>query len=281
MRVYGLCMSTVPSLAMNDGRSIPQIGFGVWQVPDDVVTEAALEAFRCGYRHVDTAALYYNEGGVGQAIARSGIPREELFITTKVWNTDHGYDNTMRAMDKSLGLLGLDHVDLYLIHWPSPATGDFVETWRAVLALQEEGRTLSVGVSNFHVPHIRRIVDEFGVLPVLDQVELHPWLPQTEIREFDAAHGILTEAWSPLASGGLLAEPVLAAIGARHGKSSAQVMIRWHLQLGNVVLPKSVTPARIRENIDVFDFVLDADDLAAIASLENGHRTGPNPDEFM
>ncbi len=274
-------MTSIPSLPMNDGRSIPQIGFGVWQVPDEVVTEATLEAFRCGYRHVDTAALYYNERGVGEAIARSGIDRDDLFITTKVWNTDHGYDATMRAMDKSLGLLGLDHVDLYLIHWPSPATGDFIETWRAILALQEQGRTRSVGVSNFHVPHLRRIIDEFGVLPVLDQVELHPWLPQSEIRDFNAAHGILTEAWSPLASGGLIAEPILAAIGAKHGKTTAQVMIRWHLQLGNVVLPKSVTPARIEENIDVFDFELDAADLAVIAGLESGHRTGPNPDEFM
>lgn len=274
-------MTSIPQLTMNDGRTIPQIGFGVWQVPDDVVTEATLEAFRRGYRHVDTAALYYNEGGVGAAIASSGLPRDDLFITTKVWNTDHGFDATLRAMDKSLGLLGLDYVDLYLIHWPSPTTGDYVETWRAVLDLQARGLTRSVGVSNFHVPHLRRIIEEFGVLPVIDQVELHPWLPQAEVRAFTAEHGILTEAWSPLASGGLLDEPVLAAIGAKYGKSAAQVMIRWHLELGNVVLPKSVTPSRIRENIDVFDFGLDADDLAAIGDLENGHRTGPNPDEFM
>jgi 2,5-diketo-D-gluconate reductase A len=274
-------MSAIPSLTLNDGRSIPQIGFGVWQVPDDIVTDATLAAFECGYRHVDTAALYYNEGGVGRAIAASGLPRDELFITTKVWNTDHGYDNTMRAMDKSLGLLGLDHVDLYLIHWPSPATGNYVDTWRAVLALAEQGATTSVGVSNFHVPHLQRIIEEFGVIPAVDQVELHPWLPQSAVRAFDTENGILTEAWSPLASGGLIDEPALVAIGAKHGKSSAQVMIRWHLQLGNVVLPKSVTPSRIRENIDVFDFELDASDLAAIAALENGHRTGPNPDEFM
>jgi 2,5-diketo-D-gluconate reductase A len=274
-------MTSIPSVTLNDGHSIPQIGFGVWQVPDDVVTDATLKAFECGYRHVDTAALYYNEGGVGRAIAASGLPRDDLFITTKVWNTDHGYDKTMRAMEKSLGLLGLDHVDLYLIHWPSPSTGDFVETWRAVLALREQGATTSVGVSNFQIPHLQRIIDEFGVVPAVNQIELHPWLPQSEIRAFDADRGILTEAWSPLASGGLIDEPVLAAIGAKHGKSSAQVMIRWHLQLGNVVLPKSVTPARIAENIDVFDFELDADDLAAITALENGHRTGPHPDEFM
>ncbi len=274
-------MTTIPSLLMNDGRTIPQIGFGVWQVPDDVVTQATLEAFACGYRHVDTAALYYNERGVGEAIAGSSLPREELFITTKVWNTDHGYESTLRACDASLGLLGLDYVDLYLIHWPSPATGDYLETWRAVLALQERGLTRSVGVSNFHVPHLQHIIEEFGVLPVLDQVELHPWLPQAEIRVFDEAQGILTEAWSPLASGELVDDPTLAAIGAKHGKSPAQVIIRWHLQIGNVVLPKSVTPSRIRENIDVFDFELDAEDLARIAGLENGHRTGPHPDEFM
>lgn len=273
-------MTHVPSLTMNDGRSIPQIGFGVWQVPDEVVTDATLTAFECGYRHVDTAALYYNEGGVGRAIAQSGLPREELFITTKVWNTDHGYDKTMAAMDKSLGLLGLDYVDLYLIHWPSPATGDYVDTWRTLLELHEQGVARSIGVSNFHVHHLERIIDEFGVLPVLDQVELHPWLPQAQIRAFNAEHGILTEAWSPLASGGLVDDPVITAIGAAYGKTAAQVMIRWHLQLGNVVLPKSVTPSRIRENIDVFDFTLSEADMQAIDALENGHRTGPNPDEF-
>ncbi len=239
---YGCRMPAIPSLVLNDGHSIPQIGFGVWQVPDDVVTDATLTAFECGYRHVDTAALYYNEGGVGRAIAASGLPRDDVFVTTKVWNTDHGYDATLRAMDKSLGLLGLDHVDLYLIHWPSPATGNYVETWRAVLALQEQGATTSVGVSNFHVPHLQRIIDEFGVVPTVDQVELHPWLPQSQIRSFNADHQILTEAWSPLASGGLIDDPALLAIGAKYGKSSAQVMIRWHLQIGNVVLPKSVTP---------------------------------------
>lgn len=274
-------MPTIPTLEMNDGRSIPQIGFGVWQVPDEIVTDATLSAFEAGYRHVDTAAVYENERGVGEAIARSGLPRDDLFITTKVWNTDHGYDATMRAFDASIGLLGLDYVDLYLVHWPSPATGDYLATWKAVVALREQGRTRSVGVSNFHVPHLQHIIDEVGVVPVVDQVELQPWLPQAEIRDFNAGHGILTEAWSPLASGELLHDPLLGAIAAKHGKSTAQIMIRWHLQLGNVVLPKSVTPSRIRENIDVFDFALDADDLASIGTLESGRRTGPNPDEFM
>ena len=274
-------MPTIPALEMNDGLPIPQIGFGVWQVPDDVVTDATLTAFECGYRHVDTAALYYNEGGVGRAIAASGLGRDELFITTKVWNTDHGYDNTLKAMDKSLGLLGLDYVDLYLIHWPSPATGDFLATWDAVLALRDRGLTRSVGVSNFHVSHLESIIERFGVVPAVDQIELHPWLPQAGIRAFCAQHGILTEAWSPLASGALLDDPGLVAVGAKYGKTAAQVMIRWHLELGNVVLPKSVTPERIRQNIDVFDFGLDAEDFALIAALESGHRTGPNPDEFM
>lgn len=274
-------MPTIPTLEMNDGRSIPQIGFGVWQVPDEIVTDATLSAFEAGYRHVDTAAVYENERGVGEAIARSGLLRDDLFITTKVWNTDHGYDATMRAFDASIGLLGLDYVDLYLVHWPSPATGDYLATWKAVVALREQGRTRSVGVSNFHVPHLQHIIDEVGVVPVVDQVELQPWLPQAEIRDFNAGHGILTEAWSPLASGELLHDPLLGAIAAKHGKSTAQIMIRWHLQLGNVVLPKSVTASRIRENIDVFDFALDADDLASIGTLESGQRTGPNPDEFM
>lgn len=271
----------IPSVALNDGTSIPQIGFGVWQVPDDIVTEATLTAFEAGYRHVDTAAVYENERGVGEAIARSGLDRSELYVTTKVWNTDQGFDSTIAAMERSLGLLGLDHVDLYLVHWPAPATGDFVETWRALLELQERGLTTSVGVSNFHQAHLRRIVDEFGVVPVLNQIELHPQLPQSDLRAFNASMGIVTEAWSPLASGELIANPVLVEIGAKHGKSAAQVMIRWHIQLGNVVLPKSVTPSRIRENLDVFDFTLDADDLQRIAALEDGHRTGPDPDEFM
>lgn len=274
-------MSTIPSVQMNDGRAIPQIGFGVWQVPDDVVTDATLEAFRCGYRHVDTAAVYENERGVGEAIARSGLERDELFVTTKVWQTDHGYDATLRAFDTSLGLLGLDQVDLYLVHWPAPATGNYLETWRAVLSLQADGRARSIGVSNFHVHHLDRIIEEFDVVPAVDQIELHPWLPQSQVRAYAAQHDIVIEAWSPLASGGLIDNPTLAAVGAKYGKTPAQVMIRWHLELGNVVLPKSVTPERIRQNIDVFDFGLDEEDFAAIATLESGQRTGPNPDEFM
>jgi diketogulonate reductase-like aldo/keto reductase len=266
---------------MNDDRSIPQIGLGVWQVPDDVATDACLTAFEAGYRHIDTAALYGNEEGVGRAIRQSGLSRDELFITTKVWNTDQGREKTTAAMDASLERLGLNYVDLYLIHWPTPDRGLYVETWETVLDLQRDGKTLSAGVSNFHPAHLRAIVDATGVTPTINQVELHPWLPQREVRAADAELGIVTEAWSPLASGGLIDDEVLAGIGAKYGKTAAQVMIRWHLQIGNVVLPKSVTPERIRSNIEVFDFELDSDDLIAIEALEDtSKRTGPNPDTF-
>ncbi len=274
-------MPLVPNLIMNDGREIPQVGFGVWQVPDDQVTTATLEAFAAGYRHVDTAAIYENERGVGEAIARSGIPHDDIFLTTKVWNTDHGYDQTMRAFDKSVALLGVSEVDLYLVHWPAPATGDYLETWRAVVHLHSEGRARSIGVSNFHKEHLEAIIAETGVVPAVDQIELHPWLPQTPLRALASDLGMLIEAWSPLASGELINNPVIGVIATEHQKTIAQVMIRWHLQLGNVVLPKSVTPVRIRENIDVFDFELTPQNMATIGSLENGHRTGPNPDEFM
>ena len=266
---------------MNDDRSIPQIGLGVWQVPDDVATEVCLTAFGAGYRHIDTAALYGNEEGVGRAIRASGLSRDELFITTKVWNTDHGRARTTDAMQSSLDRLGLDYVDLYLIHWPTPDRGLYVETWETVLELKEQGQTLSAGVSNFHPAHLRAIIDATGVPPTINQVELHPWLPQREVRAADDEHAVVTEAWSPLASGGLIDNAVLADIGSRHGKSTAQVMIRWHLQIGNVVLPKSVTAERIVSNIDVFDFELDADDLIAIEGLEDpSRRTGPNPNIF-
>ena len=273
-------MTATPAIALNDGSSIPQIGFGVWQVPEDVVVDATMEAFAAGYRHVDTAAVYQNEAGVGEAIRRSGLNRDELYITTKCWNADQGYDEAMRAFDTSMSKLGIDEVDLYLIHWQCLEVDRYLDTWRALIAIRESGRARSIGVSNFHEPALRRIIDETGVVPVLNQIELQPWLPQTHMRAINASLGIATESWSPLASGELIADPLLAEIGQKHGKSPAQVMIRWHLQLGLIVLPKSVTPARIRENIDVFDFSLDDDDMARIATLESGRRTGPNPDEF-
>ncbi len=273
-------MTFAPLVEMNDGRSIPVIGFGVWQVPDDVVVDATLKALEVGYRHIDTAYLYLNERGVGEALRRSGLDRDDIFVTTKVWNTDHGYDETLRAFDKSTGLLGIDEVDLYLIHWPTPARDIYLDSWRALIRLREEGRARSIGVSNFHEAHLRKIIDETGVIPAINQIELHPWLPQAHMRDIDARLGIKTEAWSPLGSGRLIDDPVIGEVAAKHGKSPAQVMVRWSIQLGNIVLPKSVTPERIEQNIDVFDFVLDDADMAAIATLESGRRTGPNPDEF-
>ena len=273
-------MVFAPLVEMNDGRSIPVIGFGVWQVPDDVVIDATVKALEVGYRHIDTAYLYHNERGVGEALRRSELDRDDVFVTTKVWNTDHGYDQTLRAFDKSTGLLGIEEVDLYLIHWPTPARDVYLDSWRALIRLREEGRARSIGVSNFHDAHLRKIIDETGVIPAINQIELHPWLPQTELRDIDTRLGIKTEAWSPLGSGRLIDDPVIAEVAAKHGKSPAQVMVRWSIQLGNIVLPKSVTPERIEQNIDVFDFQLDDADMAAIATLESGRRTGPNPDEF-
>ncbi|MGA1501564.1 MAG: aldo/keto reductase [Candidatus Nanopelagicales bacterium] len=273
-------MVFAPLVEMNDGRSIPVIGFGVWQVPDDVVVDATLKALEVGYRHIDTAYLYHNERGVGEALRRSGLDRADVFVTTKVWNTDHGYDETLRAFDKSTGLLGIDEVDLYLIHWPTPARDIYLDSWRALIRLREEGRARSIGVSNFHEAHLRKIIDETGVIPAMNQIELHPWLPQAHMRDIDARLGIKTEAWSPLGSGRLIDDPVIADVAAKHGKSPAQVMVRWSIQLGNIVLPKSVTPARIEQNIDVFDFELADADMAAIATLDSGRRTGPNPDDF-
>lgn len=271
-------MTTSPLLLLNDGHRIPQLGLGVYKVADDEASDTVQVALEAGYRHLDTAALYENERGVGAGIARSGVPRDELFVTTKVWNDRHGYDETLRAFDESLDKLGLDYVDLYLIHWPAPRQNRYVETYRALESLKADGRARSIGVSNFHTHHLDRLLAETDVVPAINQVELHPELAQTELRRYDAAHGILTEAWSPLARGRLLDNETLATIGARYGKTPAQVVLRWHVELGNVVIPKSVSPARIRENLDVFDFTLDAADHAAIAQLDSGSRTGKDPD---
>ena len=269
-----------PLARLNDGHSIPQLGLGVYKVPDATAAETVQIALAAGYRHLDTAALYDNETGVGQGLARSGLPREDVFVTTKVWNDRHGYDETRRAFDESLGKLGLDYVDLYLIHWPAPRQDRYLETWRALEVLRAEGRARSIGVSNFHPHHLDRLRAESALTPVINQVELHPWLQQAAVREYGVAHGILTEAWSPLARGRAIGNATLDRIGARHAKTAAQVVIRWHLQLGNVVIPKSVTPVRIRENLDVFDFSLDEGDLAAIGALDSGERTGKDPDDL-
>ncbi|MFE3152539.1 aldo/keto reductase [Streptomyces sp. NPDC059218] len=272
--------SVIPTITLNNGVEIPQLGFGVFQVPDDQTTAAVSSALEAGYRSIDTAAIYGNETGVGRALAASGIAREELFVTTKLWNADQGYDATLRAFDTSLTKLGLDHLDLYLIHWPAPARDLYRESWKAIEKLVAEGRVRAAGVSNFQPAHLDRLIAGSELVPVVNQIELHPGLQQSELRAFHAQHGIATEAWSPLAQGAVLKDEAITTIAARHGKSPAQVVLRWHLQLGNIVIPKSVTPARIRENLDVFDFTLTNDEMATIATLDRDLRTGPHPDQL-
>jgi 2,5-diketo-D-gluconate reductase A len=273
-------MADVPSTTLNHGVQIPQLGFGVFQVPPEQTAEVVAHALGAGYRHIDTAALYRNEQGVGEAVARSGLPRDEVFVTTKLGNPDQGYDETMRAFDRSVDRLGLDTVDLYLIHWPLPARDRYVDTWRAFEKLHADGRIRAIGVSNFQIPHLERLFDETDVVPAVNQIELHPYLVQTPLRQFHARHGIATEAWSPIAQGAVLDDPVITGLAQKYAKSPAQLVIRWHLELGNIVIPKSVTPARIEQNIDVFDFELAEDDVEAITALNRNERTGPDPDHF-
>jgi 2,5-diketo-D-gluconate reductase A len=274
----GLRMTSQPVIPFSDGYSIPQVGLGVWQTPNDVAVTAVKAAIETGYRHIDTAAIYENEAGVGAGIRAAGLAREEIFVTTKVWNADQGFDQTLKAAEASLKRLRLEHVDLYLIHWPAPRKGLFVDTWRALIRLKEAGRVRSIGVSNFGTEHLDRIIGETGVTPVLNQIELHPRFQQKGLREAHAALGIATQSWSPLGRGRLLADPVIAAVAAKHGRTPAQVIVRWHIDNGLIVIPKSVTPSRIAENFDVFSFTLDDDDLAAIAKLDAADgRMGPNP----
>ena len=272
-------MSPVPNLVLNNGVEIPQLGFGVFKVPPEKTRQAVLTALETGYRHIDTAKLYDNETEVGAAVRDSGLMRDEIFVTTKVWNTDQGYDATLRAFDASLERLGLDVLDLYLIHWPAPARDLYVDTWRAMEQLYRDGRVRAIGVSNFQPDHLRRLLDRCDVVPVINQVELHPYLQQNEARKAHEELGVLTEAWAPIARGGaLLEDPVITALADKHARTPAQVVLRWHIEHGIVVIPKSVTPARIRQNIDVFDFELSAADMDAIAGLDRGMRTGPDPD---
>ena len=270
----------VPEIELHDGVSVPQLGFGVFLVPPAETEGVVALAFESGYRHIDTASGYRNEAEVGSAVRASGIDRSAVFVTTKCFNNDHGYEAAKRACHTSLELLDIGAIDLYLIHWPVPAQDLYVETWRAFIDLKAEGLVRSIGVSNFQPAHLERLIAETGVVPTVNQIELHPWLQQAELRRVHSEHGIVTEAWSPLARGRALDHPVLAAIGERHRRTPAQVVLRWHLQLGNVVIPKSVTPERMRENIDVFGFELDGDELAAIGDIDRGERIGPDPETF-
>ncbi len=274
-------MSAIPTIRLNDGNAMPQFGYGVWRVTNEEAAAAVGEAIKAGYRSVDTAAIYGNEEGVGEAIRAASVSRDELFITTKVWNNNHGYDNTLRAFDESLGRLQLDSVDLYLIHWPVAGSDAYRDTWRALIKLKQDGRARSIGVSNFMVEHLRRLIDETGVTPAVNQIELHPRFQQKELRAFHAENGIATESWSPLGQGSLVTDETLAGIGRKYGKTPAQVILRWHPDNGLVVIPKSVTPSRMRENIDVFDFKLDAGDMRVIEGLDDkGGRVGPDPAVF-
>ena len=279
-RALDRVMSQVPVIKLNNGVEIPQLGFGVFQVPNAETVQAVTTALEAGYRSIDTAKIYDNERGVGEAVRASGLAREELFVTTKLWNDEQGYDAALKGFDASLSRLGLDYVDLYLIHWPAPSADRYVDTWKALEKIASDGRARAIGVSNFAQRHLQRLFDETGTVPAVNQVELHPDLAQLELRGFHAEHGIVTEAWSPLAQGGLLTEQSLVALGEKYGKTPAQIILRWHLQIGNVVIPKSVTPDRIRGNIDVFDFELADDDIAVIGELDAGKRIGPDPETF-
>ncbi|CAD6002799.1 aldo/keto reductase [Agreia sp. COWG] len=271
--------NTVPTITLNDGNTIPQLGFGVFKVDPDKTSRVVSEAFEVGYRHIDTAKIYGNEEGVGHAIKTSGIDRDELFITTKLWNSDQGYESGLEAFEKSLGRLQLDYVDLYLIHWPAPANDNYVDAWKALEKIAESGRARSIGVSNFTVPHLTRLLEETQVVPAVNQIELHPEFQQREITAYGHQHGIATEAWSPLAHGALLKDESVQAIADAHGKSLAQVILRWHIQQGNIIFPKSNSRDRIVENFEIFDFALTEAEQASITGLEKDGRVGGHPDE--
>jgi 2,5-diketo-D-gluconate reductase A len=272
------------SVLLNDGNSIPVVGLGVWQTAPEETEQAVAAALTAGYRHVDTAAAYGNETEVGRAVAGSGIPREDVFIVTKLWNAQHGYDKTLRAFDASMKRLGLDQpddvLDLYLIHWPMPATNSYVDSFKAFANLRDQGRVRSIGVSNFNSEHLHILIDATGIVPAVNQIELHPLFPQRELRELHSRLGIATEAWSPLGQGSLPEHPAITALAEAHGKTPAQILIRWHVQLGNIVIPKSVNPERIASNFDVFDFGLSEQDMASVSALEDGTRMGPDPRTF-
>jgi 2,5-diketo-D-gluconate reductase A len=269
-----------PLVTLNDGNGIPAVGFGVFQIPPADTEQAVGAALRAGYRHIDTAAAYGNERETGRAVADSGVPREELYLVTKLWNADQGYDSTLSAFDASMDRLGIDYLDLYLVHWPMPQLNKFVDTFKAFAHLRDQGRIRSIGVSNFHEEHLQVLIDATGIVPAVNQIELHPRLPQAALREVHARLGVATEAWGPLGQGSLLSHPTITALADGCGRTPAQVLIRWHLQLGNIVIPKSVNPTRIASNFDVFDFELGADEMASVSSLDDGNRLGPDPRTF-
>ncbi|MBX8490865.1 aldo/keto reductase [Pseudomonas cichorii] len=268
------------TIQLSDAQRIPQIGLGVWQASDDEARAAVRVAIEEGYCHVDTASIYGNEKGVGEGLRDSGAPREQVYLTTKVWNNAHGFDAATAALDASLKRLKVDYVDLLLIHWPVPSQNDYVDTWRALIEAQRIGKAKSIGVSNFNRDHLQRLTEETGVAPVLNQIELHPFLQQRELRDVHESMGIATQSWSPLGQGSALSNPAISEIARKHGRTAAQVIIRWHIELGLIAIPKSITPSRICENFNVFDFSLDTSDLAAFAALDSGKRLGPDPSTF-
>ena len=273
-------MTAVPTITLNDGVEIPQLGFGVFQVPPEDTKKATLEALEVGYRHIDTAEMYGNEKGVGEAVAESGIPRDQIFVTSKLNNTFHAREAALGAFDQTLETLGFETLDLFLIHWPLPAVGDYVETWKAMEEMKASGRVRSIGVSNFQPAHLQRLFDATGTVPSVNQIEVHPYLTNEVARAFNTEHGIATEAWSPIAQGLVLDNPVIGGIATEHGKTPAQVVLRWHVQRGDIVFPKSVTRSRVEENFDIFDFELSDSEVGFISALNKDERTGPNPDEF-
>ncbi|MCU1481651.1 MAG: putative 2,5-didehydrogluconate reductase [Subtercola sp.] len=271
---------TVPNVTLNNGVEIPQLGFGVFQIKPADTKEATLTALEVGYRHIDTAEMYGNEKEVGEAVAASGLKREDVFVTSKLNNGFHAKRDALPAFDKTLDALGFEYLDLFLIHWPLPGIGDFVETWQAMIEMLGSGRVRAIGVSNFQPHHLERLFAETEIVPAVNQIEAHPYLTQDDVRDFDREHGIATEAWSPIAQGKVLDDPTIVEIAEKLGKTPAQVTLRWHIQRGDIVFPKSVTRERVVENFNLFDFELNDDDSAAITALNRDERTGPNPDEF-
>jgi 2,5-diketo-D-gluconate reductase A len=273
-------VTAVPNITLNNGDRIPQLGFGVFQIKPAETTEATLRALEVGYRHIDTAEMYGNEKEVGRAVRESGIPREDVFVTSKLNNDRHAHQDALTAFDRTLDDLGFDYLDLFLIHWPLPDVGDYVETWQAMEEIHRSGRAKAVGVSNFQPHHLQRLFERSDLVPAVNQIEVHPYLTQDPVRAFDAEHGIATEAWSPIAQGLVLDDRIVQAIAEAHGRTPAQVVLRWHIQRGDIVFPKSVTPKRVEENFNLFDFELSDQDMTAITGLNRDPRTGPDPDTF-